>query len=247
MDKKFAYQAVVVGAGGTGTFFLKELSRFLYKSRSSIKGVHIFDGDRVEERNLYRQCFMPEDIGRSKAAVMAEILGAAFDIPIMAYDAFLTEPGQLKQCRIFNIYNSLEMPLLIGCVDNHAARMVMEKFFEEEKNCIYFDAANEFETGEVVFSYKRDGVVFGPVRSCYFPELKGEKFQSRSEMSCEELNRAAPQHIFTNMLAGQILCSGVSNLLGGKITPGVAYFNALKYHCDFKSFREHFPGTGEKV
>ena len=70
----------VIGAGGTGSYFLKEFCRFA-QGRKDISEVIIYDGDTVEEKNLSRQCFTVEDVGRNKALVMAEILNAAFDIP----------------------------------------------------------------------------------------------------------------------------------------------------------------------
>ena len=69
------YQIIVVGCGGIGGNYVKELGRFLYKN-NHIKRckIIIVDGDLVEESNISRQPFLPEDIGHNKAEVMAEIL-----------------------------------------------------------------------------------------------------------------------------------------------------------------------------
>ena len=65
--------------------------------------------------------------------------------------------------------------------------------------------------------------------------VDGEK---RAEKLCEieELNNVEPQHIFTNMLAGNLLCTGVSNLLEKKVTPGCAYFNSHTYSSSFIAY-----------
>ena len=61
-----SYTILVVGSGGTGTYFLKELTHFLgsapKKVQSMIKGLYVADGDIVEKKNLSRQCFCPDDI-----------------------------------------------------------------------------------------------------------------------------------------------------------------------------------------
>jgi len=232
------YELIVVGAGGTGTYFLKEISRFLSGELSKrFSSFHIFDGDVVEQKNLARQCFAEEDIGRNKAAVMAEILNASFGIPYVAHPHYLLNIKELE--KFIPAYDSCDkvMPVIVGCVDNHACRLVMESFFENSKDCILFDSGNEFSSGEVVYSYKKDGVVFGPPRSFFFPDVREGDLRNREEISCEELNNVAPQHIFTNMMAGNLLCSGVANLLENKITPGFAYYNSLSYESGFMPFK----------
>lgn len=223
------YTLIVVGAGGTGTYFLKEFSRFIHGTEAlkKFRRMVIFDGDTVEGKNLARQCFQQEDIGRNKAAVMAEVLNDAFDLKWESYTTYLTDMKQLREV----VGN--DDPILISCVDNHACRLLLEEFFNSKRNCIYFDSANEYETGECVYSYKKDGEVEGPVRSHYFPDIKAKPHKKVTELSCEELNNVDPQHIFTNMFAGNLLCSGMAKLLEKKHTPGVAYFNAMEPECTF--------------
>lgn len=67
------YNIIIVGCGGTGGNFIKELGRFLY--RASIKNscsILLIDGDLVEEHNVSRQPFLPEDVGRKRA--LSELL-----------------------------------------------------------------------------------------------------------------------------------------------------------------------------
>lgn len=83
------YNIIIVGCGGTGGNFIKELGRFLY--RASIKNscsILLIDGDLVEEHNVSRQPFLPEDVGRKKAAVMAEILQEAFQVTCSYYQKY---------------------------------------------------------------------------------------------------------------------------------------------------------------
>lgn len=199
--------------------------------------MHIFDGDVVEEKNLARQAFTMEDVGRNKAAVMAEILNETFDLSFVAHDIYVTKKEQIVKSFSKSVSNVPVVPVFISCVDNHACRLLLEQIYESVDNCILFDSGNEFTTGEVVYAYKSDKVSYGLLRSGYFPDVKEGDLRNREEMSCEELNSVSPQHIFTNMVAGNLLCSGLANLFDGKITPGFAYFNALSYSCDFVPYK----------
>lgn len=237
---KSDYVFIIVGAGGTGTYFLKEFSRFIAGTefKKQIAAMYILDGDTVEKKNLTRQCFCEEDIGRNKAAVMAEILNEEFKLSFRSRNHYLLKKESITEMvRESSEYGKNNIPVVISCVDNHACRLLLEEYFQEVSNCIYFDSANEYETGEVVYSYKFDGKVIGPVRSVYFPGIKQGDTRSREKMSCEELNQVSPQHIFTNMKAANLLLSGVANLFAGVVTPGFSFFNTFKYEEDFISSR----------
>ena len=233
---KNEYVFIIVGAGGTGTYFLKEFSRFIAGTNyeKKIAGMYILDGDCVEKKNLTRQCFIEEDIGRNKAAVMAEILNDSFRLSYVSLNMYLTQKKTLKEIVNGHLsYDIKTIPVIISCVDNHGCRLLLEDYFNDSKDCIYFDAANEYETGEVVYSYKVDSKVVGPLRSFYFPGIKHQDTRSREEMSCEELNNVSPQHIFTNMKSAHLLLCGVTNLFSGTLTPGFSYFNVFKYESGF--------------
>lgn len=233
---KKSFDIIIVGAGGTGTYFLKEFSRFIAGSpyEKRICHIYLFDGDTVEKKNLSRQCFLKEDIGRNKAAVMAEVLNEAFDLTYTAYGSYLTKKEQLK--KLYLQYDTI--PVIVSCVDNHACRLLLEEYFSERRDCVLFDSANEYENGEVVYAYRLGGKTIGPVRSVYFPGIKKEDLRNREELSCEELNQVSPQHIFTNMQAANLLLAGIANLMDGKITPGFAYFNTLQYQSGFVPWKD---------
>lgn len=238
---KIKYSVAVMGAGGTGSYFLKEVSRQISSSneiKKQLGSMFICDGDTVEAKNLERQCFVMDDVGRNKAAVLGEVLNDTFSLSWQVFPSYIESLEQIE--KLFpNSYEepkpdtTVTIPVIIGCVDNHGARLLFEKFFEKAYNCIYFDSGNEFENGEVVFSYKLGGKVLGPVRSHYFPEIKEGDTRARSDISCTELNNVAPQHIYTNMMAGLILCSGFSSLLQGEPKPGLVFFNSKTLSSEF--------------
>lgn len=246
MAVDICYTIMVIGSGGTGTYFLKEASRLISSNPDIQKRIiqaYIVDGDNVEEKNLSRQCFTEDDIGRNKAVVMADVLNSAFHLSWKAIPEYVTDVSLLekylpisKQTRYIGNHCYQHMPLIIGCVDNHATRLVCEEFFRKAYACTYFDSANEYDTGECVFAYKVQGKVVSPCRSHYFPQIVNGDLRNVTEMGCEELNKVAPQHIFTNMMAGLQLCSGFSNLMNNKVTPGFVFFNPATFYSEFVSY-----------
>jgi len=98
----------VIGCGGTGRFVAEGLCRLLIGTNHPI---HLADFDRVEERNLERQNFYPEDLGNFKSRALAERLARKFNRPV----AYSINPFLLNS-------NLQGRNMVIGCVDNGPAR-----------------------------------------------------------------------------------------------------------------------------
>ena len=212
MNKNVCFDLIVVGAGGTGGYFIKEVARYLCDNKYSsiISSMSIIDGDVVEEKNIKRQAFQKDDIGAPKASVLSESLNYVFEEKWRAYCKYIYSLKDLEDILADakdSSFYSVHIPVIIGAVDNHGARIILEEFFNKNENVIYYDSANEFSDGEVVFSYKLDGKIVSPLRSYFFPEILKGDVRNRDEISCTELNEVSPQHISTNMKAGNILLS----------------------------------------
>ena len=252
-DRKFKYHILVIGCGGTGGYFLKEFARYLYGQNLSdvnISDITICDGDIVEKSNISRQPYIEDDIGEKKAIALSMALEENFGVRFTCYPKYLEKVDELNKwfegCDLSETssYGDIHIPVIIGCVDNHGCRLLCETFFKESYNCIYFDSANEFTSGEVTFSYKLNGKQLSKLRSEIFPDIKQGDTRNVTEMSCEELNIHSPQHIATNMRAGNILLSAVCKLIkDNAIMPGMVFF-------DVDSMSEEFikkPYSGGKV
>ncbi len=96
----------VVGCGGTGGFVAEGLARLLPKNIR----LNLIDHDRVEDRNLRRQNFYPEDLDKFKSEVLAERLARKYGRPI-AY-SILPFSHQVTG------RDNYQSTLYIGCVDN---------------------------------------------------------------------------------------------------------------------------------
>ena len=61
---------ILVGAGGTGSFVAEGLCRLLINYPDI--PIYIIDFDTVEKKNILRQNFYPQDVGKFKAQALAE-------------------------------------------------------------------------------------------------------------------------------------------------------------------------------
>lgn len=134
---------MVVGCGGTGGFVAEGLCRLLPKKFN----IALVDPDTVEARNLDRQNFYDEDLGRFKAQSLAERLSRNFNREIF-YDVRPIEQMSVED----------RGDLTIGCVDNGPAREKLQyagyhmggRFSYCKRGGWYIDAGNSENSGQVL-------------------------------------------------------------------------------------------------
>ncbi len=239
------YHVMVVGCGGTGGNFIKEFTRFLYsggKNGGNRIKVTLIHGDTVEEKNIARQPFTKEDVGLNKAEAMCQAIYEVFGLSFEYYGSYVDSAKTLK-----SICEDNYLPILIGAVDNHAARRVMHEYFDTAESCIYLDSANEFSYGELVVGACLNGQIIYPDRTYYFRDILKDTSRSRSQMGCEELNRVAPQHIATNLFAANLLLANVTQILTEmRIQGGIYYFDIFKGFSRFVRYKDYLEVDREK-
>lgn len=221
------FRLAVVGCGGTGSAFLQKLARFSAASKEDIE-VIIVDGDMVEEKNLVRQNFFESNINQSKALSLVYLASSSYGLKWKAVPEYVVDKSQLEN--YFYSNEKFVCNILVGCVDNHRARQVMEEWFDEQTNCFYIDSANDEFDGEIVVSAKADGIEVAPRRSFYFPEVSTDNSPSVVELSCEARNISTPQHQLTNDLAGNLLLSVVCKILKREVPTGLILFDIDNYN-----------------
>lgn len=248
-NKHMEFIVMCVGVGGTGGNFIKEFTRYatyFHKEDVSIKIV-LIDGDKVEKKNEERQPFIDDDIEQFKSVVLASALKDNFGYEeITAYPMYIDEVSDLDKiyssmCRFLNYRTEYErgmtIPILIGAVDNHRARQVMEEWFGKKDNIFYFDSANEYAVGELVLSARVNGELVAPPRSYYYPDVLTDASPSAKELSCGVVNVSSPQHLATNLFASVLLMSAVSNLLSDNaFEGGITYFSRDSLYSKFYSY-----------
>lgn len=150
MLKTSAERIVVVGAGGTGSWLLPVLVRFL--AAEQYKGeVIVADGDKFSEGNLLRQEFRNCDIGRNKAQTIVTRLRAEYlGLNVEAFEGYITD----ENITDFN----QEGTIFILCVDNHGARGRITRLARTMENAIVICSGNEMFDGNVHIYVRKNGI-----------------------------------------------------------------------------------------
>ena len=248
---------LLIGVGGTGGCFFTKLIRFL--SDTVFEGMtvqfRIMDGDHVEAKNLGRQPFTEDDIGQNKAVALASAAEEVLGVKVKAYPEYLRPENTyiLKTPEQHN-YSTTDLHIIIGAVDNHACRKLLHDYFMNYRDwgtLIYIDSANELSCGEIVIGRRDNREIATPDRVHYYPEILEDKEKAAYEMSCEELNQVAPQHLATNSLAADLMFSYVAQVIGAgslahKSPGGIIYFDSLKLFSRFDEYQEEYHGKIEQ-
>lgn len=138
------------GTGGTGSILVQKTAKML--ASFNIKNNYVLaDCDIVEEKNLRNQLFIPHDIGKYKAEILAKRYGIAYSQRISYFtEQYVEDVETLRSLfhidyeRYGDSNSTLLLPILVGCVDNNYTRQVFHQFFEECKgNLLYIDVGNE--------------------------------------------------------------------------------------------------------
>lgn len=141
-------KAIIVGCGGVGSFLVPAMAKLLKP-----ENIILVDGDKLEAKNMDRQLFNEEHIGRFKAEALGEKYG----------------------CHSVNEWYSMELMAhdpedwLMGCVDNHPARAAVLAACDFNK-CSAIFGANETLSAEA-YLYKPDWRASKLDPRVYYPEI----------------------------------------------------------------------------
>lgn len=184
---------VVIGCGGTGSFLVEPLARYLNSINFNGRLI-LCDGDSYSPSNNTRQSFNSDGLGKNKAEYQARKLGDMFtELDISYVDEYLSKDdvGEFSDDTIF-----------INCADNHAIRKYVEDYVATLSNGIHICCGNELTRGQVQISGRINGSVVGHSIYNKYPEFNTDAMD-RSIMSCEELGNlpSGGQVITANMTA----------------------------------------------
>lgn len=166
----------LVGCGGTGSHIASGLASIALalQERNVRLDMRFIDGDRVEPQNVGRQLFSPADVGKAKAAVLADRLNRSYGLTVAAHNRMLTA-ADLEPAKDGALY------VIVGAVDNPAARAVIAKEVEKAKGRLWWlDCGNDNHSGQVllgnVMDKKRLKPALGfidclPAPSLQYPDL----------------------------------------------------------------------------
>lgn len=206
----------LVGAGGTGSFMAMNLARLAFelKQRGKTPTIVIVDPDRVETGNIPRSNFCFAEIGQNKAETLAGRLARAWGVEVGFVKEGFT-PALLQSVRddwSVQSSSSNKLTFLVGCVDNHAARLQMHealKLYNEQRydsqgvRLWWIDGGNGRDTGQVLIGNRLDDKAICesarkspilsllPAPSLQHPEL----LQRESTKPIERQNRTAAEPV----------------------------------------------------
>jgi PRTRC genetic system ThiF family protein len=221
---------ILVGCGGTGSWLAPHLARFAALLGEGGKRVRLTfcDPDTVEPVNLARQHFCRAEVGAPKAATLARRYGTAWGLDIAARMARFS-PDVLPR-----IYD--QPILLVGCVDNAAARRALADGCRERNAALsrgapptvwWLDCGNHAQAGQVLLGTTLHPAdlqpAFEPAALCRMlpsPALQHpELLEARPEevsaprLSCAELALANAQSLTINQAVAAVAADYVLRLL----------------------------------
>jgi PRTRC genetic system ThiF family protein len=222
---------IVIGAGGNGAYLIRDFIRQvkiqndrLREDRKTEHSVTIIDADDIEDKNLLRQNFIRSDVGKNKAEVMAQRYGAAFGTEI----SFVSEYIQSADHLVKISQNKLGTPVFMGAVDNNATRKLIWEAWKRITGAFWIDAGNEEYGGQVVCGFNHPHPAsaaheakvtpqqfYIPCVVDIYPEIAEGTDKLPTELSCAERAVSAPQNIFTNLTAANLMMGFANNILTG--------------------------------
>ncbi len=212
LDNSFArapFTVTVAGCGGTGGFVAEGLCRLLPQQARLV----LVDHDRVEERNLLRQNFTRQDIGRFKSEALAYNLARKTGRPV----CYSTYPVAMID---------FESPgLILGCVDNGPARRDIASQLNEHSyyNRWWVDAGNGENYGQILignqtrrllhsFDAESETCLALPLPTIQMPALLS---QTPGMRSCADAVAASDQGPTINQVMAALMLEVVRRLIDG--------------------------------
>lgn len=232
------------GCGGTGSRIMPGLAQLVRSLLNKNNPLSPFldlrilccDGDVVEEKNLLRQHFAPQDVGKNKAAVLAARYSSAFDVSIHPCTTFFGEENRARE--EFLGYPGepfSNFSIIILAVDSAKARKkILQRFLShafstplyDPRNFFIIDVGNEDNFGQIRYSHMAMAEkVRLPEDVKGFPKLvpltldipfipfDGDYYiklgGSAQELSCADL----PQTLAVNSQAASLVITACQNFL----------------------------------
>lgn len=214
-------KVLLIGCGGTGSELVDALCRLhyalLHLGHPSGLSMLIQDSDSVSPFNVGRQRFVPSDVGRNKAEVLAQRYGLMFGIPIRY---------STRKAGVSHITEFGDFDLVITAVDKASFRTRMAAHWRTRKtNTIWLDCGNGKADGQVCMGHL--GVPQGdrlPNALDLFPSIATTPDDDQPSCSMEQA--LSSQSLFVNRWMADIAATLLVRLFtNGAVTEHGAFIN----------------------
>ncbi|HKQ91336.1 MAG TPA: ThiF family adenylyltransferase [Blastocatellia bacterium] len=229
---------VLVGCGGTGSWLAPSVARIARLQRDQGREVEVTfcDHDHVEPKNIPRQHFCDAELNRNKAVTLAGRYSAAWGVEISAV------PKKFRAADFYHHRNALM--ILIGCVDNAAARGEISKVIggapRDGAHAWWLDCGNDESSGQVIVgSHTHPGQLEGaftpsckickrlPAPSLVAPDLLDPRPEEllASKLSCAEIQMANAQSLAVNQMVASLATDYLLRLVSGGLKRFATFFD----------------------
>jgi molybdopterin/thiamine biosynthesis adenylyltransferase len=197
---------LVIGAGGTGTFLLDPLIRYLTTYFGGQDGweLGVIDGDSVEEKNLSRQLFDPSAVTVNKAVAIVNKFSYLQNL--------MAIPEYLSADNIQQFLN--EKCVVLIAVDNTPVRVLIEEHCTGLNNCAVINGGNEEFTGSTQLWIRQNGSNRTPNLTFLHPEITKDG-EDRAAMTCQEIAhiQGGEQLITANMASAMFMLTALMQIM----------------------------------
>lgn len=146
----------IIGAGGIGGNLIYHMYRDRAFLKDMIGTIYLYDGDKVEQKNLLRQNFRESDVGQNKATALFNTYGKFINIkPIPDYFDPSLKTGDIK-----NIDTISSNSIIICCVDNIRTRCdILGELWDISQELgadevpLFIDCGNETYHGNTIYCH----------------------------------------------------------------------------------------------
>lgn len=189
----------LVGLGGTGGLLTPKLAKMLVGINNA--DLWLMDGDIVDTGNLERQPYQCFNIDEKKAISLSRKINSCYKLNVYEYSEYLID----KEISNIVFAEDYERVIILGCVDNHSTRALLEKEHITIKNSLYIDSANGFDDGSIFISFNDyKGKLKGGLRSDSFPEVLTTNDHPSNRCGAEIKKGNVQQFIVNDIMANSI-------------------------------------------
>ncbi len=216
MDKAF----FIVGLGGTGGLLAPKLSK-MFQNRDNIY-IWLIDGDIVDEGNVLRQPYQSFNVNEKKATALSRKLSSNYNLNMYEYSEYIMDK-EISNIAFQECYDEV---YILGCVDNHSTRRILEREHIRIENSVYIDSANSLEDGSIFITENSD-IFKGTLRSKVFKEiLKADDHPTKTCINA--INEGNTQQFVTNDVMANSVAMVVNNFMVGNKEVGVIKIDGLE-------------------
>jgi PRTRC genetic system ThiF family protein len=235
------WRFVLVGCGGTGSWLAPSIARIcrVLTEQGKEAEASFIDHDLIEEKNIPRQNFCQAEMGANKARTLALRFASAWGVELEAR-AERFQQTHLYGGRLLRQGNLI----VIGCVDNAAARVEISKALKTNNADVphdvwWLDCGNTESAGQVIAGsaaapkdlrgafLSRKVCKALPSPALVAPDLLKPRPEekARHKLSCAEIQLADAQSIAVNQQVAALATDYLLRMVWGGLKRFATYFD----------------------